>query len=85
MNDTSPEMAERFQRVLREGSGSDRIRLVPDMFQMARTLVIAGVKAQRPEISEAELRAQVFRRFNANDFTPEELGSIVDRLKAVSD
>jgi hypothetical protein len=81
MNDTSPEMAERFQRVLRERSGSDRIRMVSDMFETARALVVASIKAHQPDISEVELRAHVFRRVYASDFTPEDLASIVDRLK----
>jgi hypothetical protein len=81
MNDTSPEMAERFRRVLRECSGSDRVRMVSDMFETARALVIANIKAQQPEISDADLRARVFRRFYATDFTPEDLASIVNRLK----
>jgi hypothetical protein len=85
LNDTSPEMAERFRRVLRERSGSDRVRIVSDMFEMARALVTASVKAQRPEISDADLRGEVFRRFYASDFTPEDLASIVDRLKAASE
>lgn len=81
MNDTSPEMAEQFRRVLRDRSGSDRVRMVSDMFEMARALIIASIKAQQPDISEGELRAQVFRRFYASDFTSEDLAVIVDRLK----
>lgn len=81
MNDTSPEMAKRFAQVLRERSGSDRVRMVSDMFETARALVIASVRAQQPDISEADLRAQVFRRVYASDFTAEDLVSIGDRLK----
>ena len=81
MNDTSPEVAARFKSLLRERSGSDRVRMVSDMFDAARALVIASVKAQRPDISDAALRVEVFKRFYANDFTPEELAAIVRRLE----
>jgi hypothetical protein len=82
VNDTSPEMAARFEGLLRKRSGSDRLRMVSDMFETARALVIANVRAQQPDISALELRAQVFRRLYASDFTTEDLASIVDRLKA---
>ena len=81
MNDTSPEAAARFESLLRERSGSDRVQMVSDMFDTARALVIANVKAQRPEITAAALRVEVFKRFYANDFTPEELAAIVRRLE----
>lgn len=81
MNDTSPDVAAQFARVLRERSGSDRVRMTSDMFETARALVIASIKAEQPDIDEATLRVQVFRRFYSNDFTPEGLASIGDRLK----
>ena len=81
MNDTPPDAAARFASLLRERSGSDRVRMVSDMFDTARALVIASVKAQRPDISEVALRVEVFKRFYANDFSPEELAAIVRRLE----
>ena len=82
MNDTSPDVVARFARLMRERSGSDRVRMVSDMFDTARALVVASVKAQRPDITDAALRGEVFKRFYANDFSPEELTAIVRRLEA---
>ncbi|MES1255428.1 MAG: hypothetical protein ABUS56_07470 [Acidobacteriota bacterium] len=82
MNDTTPEAAAALSALLRERSGSDRVRMMSDMFEMARTLVISSIRAQQPDISEADLRAQVFARFYASDFAPEELARICERLRA---
>jgi len=82
MNDTTPDAAAQFAWMLQERSGSDRVRMVSDMFEAARALVIASIKARQPTIDEADLRVQVFRRFYANDFAPEDLATLGDRLKA---
>ena len=82
MNDTSPAAAARFESLLRGRAGSDRVRMVSDMFDTARALVIANVKAQRPDITDAALRVEVFKRFHANDFSPADLAAIVCRLEA---
>jgi hypothetical protein len=51
------------------------------MFETARALVSASIKTQRPELSENELGAELFKRFCASDFNAEQLASIVARLK----
>lgn len=82
MNDTAPDAASQFARLLRERSGSDRIRMVSDMFETARALVIAGIREQCPDIDDAGLRIRVFRRFYANDLSSQDLIAISDRLGA---
>jgi hypothetical protein len=82
MNDTTPEAAAAFAALLRQRSGSDRVRMMSDMFEMARTLVIASIKAEQPDINESELRIKVFNRFYANDFTPEALARVGERLSS---
>lgn len=81
MNDTTPEAAASLAALLRSRSGSDRVRMMSGMFEMARALVIASIKAQNPDLDEADLRARVFARFYANDFAPAELASIIERLR----
>ena len=48
---------------------------------MARALVIASIKAENPDLDEADVRARVFARFYANEFAPAELASIIERLR----
>ena len=85
MNDTASDAASQFARLLRERSGSDRIRMVSDMFETARALVIASIREQCPDIDDAALRIQVFRRFYANDVSAQDLIAITDRLGARGD
>ena len=81
MNDTSPAAAARFESLLRGRAGSDRVRMVSDMFDTARALVIANIKTRRPDITDAALRGEVFKRFYASDFAPEDLAVIVHQLE----
>jgi hypothetical protein len=81
MNDTTPEAAAALAALLRSRSGSERVLMMSGMFQMARALVIAGIKDEQPDIDEAELRVKVFARFYGSDFTPSELANINERLR----
>lgn len=81
MNDTTPDTAATFRALLHRRSGSDRARMVSDMFEMARALVTANIKAQQPDIEEDDLRVAVFNRFYRNDFSAELLARIGERLR----
>ncbi len=81
MSDTTPEAAAALAALLRGRSGSDRVRMMSDMFEMARALVVASVKAEHPDIDEAGLRVSVFARFYATDFTPSEFADMSRRLR----
>jgi hypothetical protein len=49
-------------------SGSDRVRMACGMFDAAKLLVAADIRAQHPDISPADLRRRMFDRLYFGDF-----------------
>jgi hypothetical protein len=82
MNDTSPEVETRYRTLLMERSGTERLRMACEMFDCAREMMIAGIKAEQPGVTDTELRVAIFLRTYGTDFTPDERDRIVTRLRA---
>lgn len=80
MNDTAPSVAARYRALLMERPGSDRLRMACEMFDCARQLMIAGIKAEHPAITETELRVTIFQRTYGGDFAPDERDRVIARL-----
>lgn len=80
MSDTSQEIATKFAAMIAERSPEERLRMASDMFDAARALATAGLKAQNPGITEEELRGQLFLRFYGTDFDDGELRRIASHL-----
>ena len=78
MSDTSPEMEARYRAmVMARPPGGERLRIASDMFDLTRSLLIAGIRAARPEITDAELRQELFRRYYGDEFSPEQREKIL--------
>lgn len=80
MTDTPPKIEDLYIRKIMARSPAERLAMGTRMFHTARTLVIAGIRAQHPDIDENELKVRVFRRFYGEDFSSEELDRISARL-----
>lgn len=80
MSDTPPEIAAQFDALMAQRSGSDRVRMACEMFDLARTLAVAGIRADEPAISNSGLRARLFERLYGDDFSEEEGARIVATL-----
>lgn len=81
MKDTSPDVSARLDALMAARSGSDRVRMACEMFDLARALAIAGIRAAHPGISEAAVRVKLFERFYWDDFSPGERDQIVATLR----
>ena len=72
MNDTAPET----ERFLRERfaalSGSERALMALQMFEAAQLIVLSSLP---PDLSEAECRRELFRRFYGDELTRQVFGS----------
>ena len=68
MSDTPRDVEDEYVAMFSRLSGTERLRMVSDMFETARTLVIANIRANEPDICPAELRVRLFNRFYATDF-----------------
>ena len=81
MTDTATDVAARLDALMAERSGSDRVRMACEMFTLARVLVVAGIRAADPGISDAALRVKLFERFYWDDFSQAERDRIVATLR----
>jgi len=77
MHDTPPEIEERLREHYARLTPSERLRLVGSMYDAALTLMKAGIRQQHPEITESDLRGELFKRLHGDDFTPEEIVRII--------
>jgi hypothetical protein len=84
MNDTATEVAERYRALILQRSASDRLKMACGMFDCARQLMLAGIKARWPDIPDTELRVRVFERMYGRDYTPDEHDRIAACLRRKS-
>ena len=82
MNDTTPEVTERYRTLLMRRSGSDRLRMAYEMFDCARQVMIARIKAVHPDLPANELRVKIFECTYVRDFEPRERARIIARLRS---
>jgi hypothetical protein len=67
MNDTSPEMMERYRLMLLARSPSERVIMAAQMFDAARAMVLASFP---PNLSPDERRRRLFARLYGDDVPP---------------
>lgn len=72
MNDTPRAVAEEVEALMALRTGSERVRMACEMFDLARVLAIAAIQGAHPDISEQRLRIELFERFYGEDFSEEE-------------
>lgn len=68
MNDTPPEVEERYRAMLMQRTGEERLIMGCAMRDTARKLVEASLREQNPQATEAEIRKGVFLRFYGHEF-----------------
>jgi hypothetical protein len=50
------------------------------MFDAGKKLMMAGLRRENPNYSEAQLRGRLFMRMYVDDFSPEQLKKIAARI-----
>lgn len=80
MRDTPPDIEQRISQMMQSRTPEERLLMVNDMFHTGKALVLASLSAQRQELTPEQVRAQLFRRMYAADFTEEELATICAQL-----
>jgi len=82
MNDTPPDVAAVSTALLMQRSEGERAMMAFEMFDMARALMTAEIRSRHPEITESELRVQIFERTYCSDFDEADLAGITRRIRA---
>ncbi|MBL7891560.1 MAG: hypothetical protein JNL63_02930 [Bacteroidia bacterium] len=80
MQDTSPEILLIQHNIWMKKTEEERFRLGIEMIEDGRKLVECSIKNENPDITPTELKRAVFKRFYENDFSVEELNTILQHL-----
>jgi hypothetical protein len=62
-------------------SPDERLAMVADMFDTARTLMEADIRSSQPDISPRDLRVEQFKRLYWNDFDQDTMAKIIAKLR----
>ena len=81
MNDTPDHIYKIQDAIFNSWSVEERFRRGAEMMDDGRRLVESSIRNANPDISEKELKAQVFKRFYENDFTEKALDDILVFLR----
>ena len=81
MTDTPADVQARFDELMRQRSGSDRVRMMSEMFDFAKALVLSNLRETHPGATNAELRVLLFDRLYGNEIDPAQRASIMTRLR----
>lgn len=84
MNDTSQEIAAIYREKILALTPEERLMMACRMFDEAKELVLAGIRAEQPGLNEKEMRIQLFTRMYGQDFEPEQVKTILEKLGDVS-
>ncbi len=76
MNDTSPAAARMLEEALLSLPGEERLKMGCSMFDDAKALALAGLRAKNPDMTRVETREALFRRLYGSDFSPEKVDKI---------
>ena len=77
MNDTTPDITEKLTEIYKNKPGEEKLLIALNMFETARELVISSLPNN---LSEKELRRELFLRFYGNDFSKSEKEKILKNL-----
>jgi len=79
MNDTPKAIQELFHHLLMQRSGEERLIMGCEMFSTSRALIRSSLA--ETSLSEGEKAVQILLRTYRNDFSPEVLARIVERVQ----
>jgi hypothetical protein len=81
LTDTPPDVQVRFDELMRQRSGSDRVRMMSEMFDFAKALVLSNLRETHPGATDADMRVLLFNRLYGDEIDPAQHASVVARLR----
>jgi hypothetical protein len=84
MNDTAPEIDERFRAMLLARTGEERLIMGCAMRETARALVEASLLQQDPHANVEALRKGLFLRFYGHEFDAETRANILAAIESAA-
>jgi hypothetical protein len=84
MKDTPPEMDARYQDMLMQRSGEERLMMGCAMRETARTLVEASIREQDPQATIETVRKGLFLRFYGHEFDADSRTKILAAIESAT-
>lgn len=84
MSDTPADVVAVFTALVMQRSESERAMMAFEMFDLARALMTADIRARHPDISGTELRVQIFERTYGREFDETDRARIAERIRAAA-
>ena len=81
MNDTSPEMEQKFRELLASKTPEERLLMACSMGDSARYLVSCSIREKNPNISKADLMKELFIIYYGQEFSVQEREKILKSLE----
>ncbi|MHC4555920.1 MAG: hypothetical protein ACYTFW_02325 [Planctomycetota bacterium] len=69
MNDTHPEVAAQFRKLIRAKSNEERLLMGCSMYDTAKQIVCSAINNSHPGITGVEIKKEIFLRFYGQDFS----------------
>jgi hypothetical protein len=82
MNDTHPDVAIRYRDLMMSKTGQQRLRMGCSMYDTAKTIVRSAIYNSRPEITDAEMKKEVFLRFYGKEFSRTDREKFLSAMKS---
>ena len=84
MKDTPPEMDARYQDLLMQRSGEERLMMGCAMRETARALVEASIREQYPQATLETIRKGLFLRFYGHEFDADSRTKILAAIESTT-
>lgn len=81
MIDTPPDVTGMMRELYRQRTPGERLAMAFSLFNTAKALAAAGIRADSPGISESELRLRVFDRFYGREVAANDRVAIIERIR----
>ena len=84
MTDTPPEMNARYQDMLMQRSGEERLMMGCSMRETSRALVEASIREQDPQATPETVRKGLFLRFYGHEFDADSRRKILAAIESTT-
>ncbi len=81
MNDTDPRIEKIYSDMMKLKSGAEKLKMGCSMFSTSKKLIEAGIRHRNPDISDIDLKIEVFLKLYGDDFDDKQKEKIIAHLR----
>lgn len=81
MMDTPPEVQTLVRNRYLAMTPSERLQIACGMFETAKALAVAGIRAAQPDLDEIGVRIALFDRLYGREVSPDDHAAIIARIR----